>query len=85
MATITHNLMVCDDCVQILANAATSEDTGSETTDIAAEALAQNWPGVSVVLSSTDEEDRVDFGTSPCEGCGSRDAGGRSPAVVFDA
>lgn len=85
MATITHKFLVCDDCVQIIANAATSEDTGSESTDIAAEALAANWPGVNIVLDSTDESDRTDFATSPCGGCDTTLAGGRSPAVVFDA
>lgn len=84
MSTITHKLLVCDDCVQIIANAATSEDTGSESTDIAAEALAANWPGVSLVLASMDEDDRIDFSGSACEGCGSTLAGGRSPAVVFN-
>ena len=86
MPTITHRLLICDDCVQIIANAATSAETDSESTDIAAEALAKNWPGANIVISGTDsEEDRIDFGTSPCDGCDTTLAGGRTPAVVFDA
>ena len=85
MATITHEFLICDDCVQVIANAATSEDTGSETTDIAADALAKNWPGTNVVIASTDESDHIDFNNTPCGGCDSTLAGGRTPAVVFDA
>ena len=85
MPTITHKFLVCDDCAQIIANAATSEETGSESTDIAAEALAKNWPGVTLTLTSHDDEDRVDFAISPCGGCDTTLAGGRTPAVAFDA
>lgn len=85
MATITHEFLVCDDCVQIIANAATSEDTGSGSTDVAAEALAKNWPGVSLALASTDEDDHIDFSSTPCGGCDTTLAGGRTPAVAFDA
>lgn len=84
MPTITHKFLVCDDCVQVITNAATSEETGSETTDIAAEALAKNWPGANVVISSTgSDEDRIDFDTAPCGGCDTTLPGGRTPAVVF--
>lgn len=82
MAKVTHELVVCDDCVQIIANAATSEETGSETTDIAAAALAENWPGANLVVSD-DEDSRSDFSSTRCGGCGSTLAGGRTGAVVF--
>lgn len=85
MATITHKLLICDDCVQVIAHAATSEDTGSENTDTAADALAKNWPGVSLVISGADKEDRVDFAIAPCGGCDTTLPGGRTPAVAFDA
>lgn len=83
MATITHKLLICDDCVQVIAHAATSEDTGSENTDTAADALAKNWPGVNVVVASTSDDDYEEFSPAPCGGCDTTLAGGRTPAVVF--
>lgn len=85
MATITHKFVVCDDCVQVIANAATSADTGNERTDIAAEGLANNWPGISVVLASNAEDDHETLSPAPCGGCDTATPGGRTPAVVFDA
>lgn len=84
MSTITHEFLVCDDCAQIIANAATSMETGSETTDIAAESLAKNWPEANIVLDFSNEDDHTDFSDTPCGGCDTTLAGGRTPAVVFN-
>lgn len=83
MATITHELVICDDCVQIIANSSTSAETGSETTDIAAAALAENWPDAHLAVSG-DEDTRSDISSTRCGGCGTTDAGGRTDAVVLD-
>ena len=80
MAEITHEINLCGDCVLIVANAATSEDTGSPTTDEAAERLAENWPGANIVIS---DEGGEDFSSRPCDGCDQDLAGARTPAVVF--
>lgn len=79
-ATITHTIEVCDDCVQVIANAATSADTGYDGTDLAAEGIVENWGSARITL----DDGYTTFATSTCEGCASRDAGGRTPASVWD-
>lgn len=71
---VTHELHVCTDCVQLIAN--------TEATDEHRALVAARWPTEDLVLSY-DEDFEGEFSWRQCDGCGSWLGGERYPAVVL--
>ena len=76
MALVTHDdLLVCTDCVQLIANA-------EGTTDLA-ERVARRWPDAHLVLAG-DLDTEAEFSHRTCDGCGDTLAGDRFPAAGLE-
>lgn len=77
---VTHDLAVCTDCVQIIANGEISD--GTDTGDQVAAAQVVKWGDLAahMVLGDTDEPW---FSWSSCDGCGSPLGGDRFNAHIL--
>lgn len=83
------DLLVCDDCAQILANGdlgGTDCEHGNAETHMAV--MFTHWGEMTqAMVLACDEEGRGscrDFSIVPCDGCGSALAGARHPAAVLE-
>lgn len=74
MVEISAEIMVCTDCVTLIANGEGPEEK--------AQALADKW-GVMNLALSDDMYDEPEHSNRDCEGCGDPFAGDRFPAVVL--
>jgi hypothetical protein len=74
---------ICEDCLTVVDGDPNMGDAESQARcKVAAEGLAQNWPGRNVHGACPEDCDGS-FSWSACEGCGNTDGGNRHPAVVL--
>jgi hypothetical protein len=79
---VSHDLDVCSDCRQLIANG--DIEDGTDTGERVAAAQVQIWGPLAwnMVLSGTEDEPR--FMTSECDGCGETAHGDRWYASIIE-
>lgn len=87
MATVTCEIVVCGDCLLLIANGELTDSDGNDIAEAHAAKITALWgdeKGSWHLVPACDENCDGEFSSSQCDGCGSTLGGDRHKAVVFD-